>query len=260
MIGKIGQVFNTVDGDLSSVSRDFFIAIGLGEIENHTPVYINGYNPTVGSSKETVMPSSVAGRYPFPASAVTLDIVSNDADDTVAGTGAQTVTVTGLDTNYAEISETVDMDGTTPVTTIALFLRVNDFRVTTAGTTGSNEGNITLKSGATFLGQINFDSGLGEGISQTAVYTVPAGKELLLCSLFMSTVGGNNTHIHSAARAFGGAWITERHFTLKDSAFGQIWTYGRLLAAKTDLELLAHAAPSAEVDGGMCGFLRPTGG
>jgi hypothetical protein len=50
--------------------------------------------------------------------------------------------IQGLDGSYNLAEETVDMDGTTTVTTTQTFLRVFRMSVETAGTSGNNEGNI----------------------------------------------------------------------------------------------------------------------
>jgi hypothetical protein len=245
---------------VSTLAADFFFAIGLGEVADHDDIYVNGYNPTVGTTKEVVTPSSVAGLFPFPSSIATLSVVSTDADDDgdPAGTGARTALIEGLDDNYLEITDTITLNGTTPVNTNIQFFRVNRVEVITSGTSQSNEGIIDVKNGADILARINFTAGQGEGRAQTGVYTVPAGHEFLLCRVFGSTVGGNNAHLHTGIRELDKSWITERHFTLKDSPFSANWTYGKLVPEKADIVLISHATGGgAEVDAGLCGYLRP---
>lgn len=252
----------TVDNNRINVrSTEFFHAIGLGEVEDHEEVYINGYNPSVGSTKEVITPSSVAGLFPFLTVDTTLTLVSTDVDDDgdPVGTGARTVFLGGLNDTYAPITDTVTLNGTTPVNTNIQFFRVNEVRVITSGTSQTNEGVIDIKNGADILARINFGAGQGEGRAQLGVFTVKAGFQMLLCRVFGSTVGGTNAHLHTGVRELGKSWITERHFTLKDSPFSANWTYGKLLPEKTDIVLIAHASGAgAEVDAGLCGFLRPT--
>lgn len=84
----------------------------------------------------------------IPSVAVALGISSSSVEDdtdkggATPGTGAFTVKVSGLDTNWAEISETKTMNGRTKVVTTALFLRVNSVEVLTAGTGETNAGTI----------------------------------------------------------------------------------------------------------------------
>jgi len=71
--------------------------------------------------------------YPFPAAAATTTVASGDANDTSDGTGARTIDVMGLDANYASVTESVTMNGTSNVTLSTSFLRVFRAYVTTVG-------------------------------------------------------------------------------------------------------------------------------
>jgi hypothetical protein len=256
---------NVTNNKLESLSTQFFTEIGLGLIDGHEPIYIDGYNANVGTAKEVVRIASLPGLYPYLTSNTTLSVVSTDVDDDgdPVDTGARTVTIIGLyddgSGNWLDRTDTVTMNGTTPVNTNVQFIRVNEFRVVTAGSSASNEGNITLSNGATVMATIAFAAGSGEGRAQIGIYSVGSNKNGLLCALFMSTVGGNNSHIHTRIREFGESFITERHFTLKDSAFGQRWTYGKLVGEKSDIELVAHAGGAgSEVDAGICLYIFDT--
>jgi hypothetical protein len=91
----------------------------------------------------------------------------------VVGTGARTLRIQGLDSSYNFAEETVDMDGTTTVTTTQTFLRVFRMSVETAGSTGNNEGTITV----TYTGGSDVAATISQGNGQTlmALYTIPAG-------------------------------------------------------------------------------------
>lgn len=247
---------------LATLSKHYFTEIGLGLMPGKEPVYIDGYNAAVGTTKEVVRIASVAGAYPYLTSNTTLNLSSTDSDDVGGGTGARTVYIEGYELvagEWIDINDTVTLNGATPVNTNVQFYRMNEVRVETVGATGSNEGVITLQSGATVMATINFAAGSGEGRAQIGVRSVGSGKQALLCALFMSTVGGNNAHIHTRIRSNLGPWITERHFTLKDLAFGQIWTYGKLVGEKSDIELVAHATGGgAQVDAGICMYIEDT--
>ena len=102
---------------------DFFIAVAKGDYTGYPHVSKFGRNPKVKSSDyETIWDGS--NLYPWPTAAETLNVVSTDADDTSAGTGARTVEIEGLNSSWAVITETVSMNGTTNVTTTNSFLRV----------------------------------------------------------------------------------------------------------------------------------------
>ena len=76
----------------------------------------------------------------FPVDARILSIASTNTNDTLAGTGAQTLIVRGLDANYNDVDEEINMNGQTEVDTIGLFLRVNDIFVVNAGSNLFNLG------------------------------------------------------------------------------------------------------------------------
>jgi hypothetical protein len=118
------------------------------------------------------------GNLSYPAAALQMTVSSADADDTSAGTGARTVLITGLDANYAVISETVTMNGQTAVTTTNSFLRINSMLVTTAGTSLANEGIIYIGTGTVTSGvpaTIYNVIAAGFNNATSSQYTIPAG-------------------------------------------------------------------------------------
>jgi hypothetical protein len=167
-------------GIYSSVSRQgayepFELQVARGQIQAHSVVAIAGYNSNVDTSWAMITP---VGNLTYPAAALQMTVSSADADDTSAGTGARTVLITGLDANYAVISETVTMNGQTAVTTTNSFLRINSMLVTTAGTSLANEGIIYIGSGVVTAGvPATIYNVIAAGFSNTtsSQYTVPAG-------------------------------------------------------------------------------------
>jgi hypothetical protein len=135
----------------------------------HTPVIVFGYNPDVDTSEESIWPAS--GTVPHPTVASVLTIASSSASDASLGVGARTVYIQGLDGNYNVVSETVTLNGTNNVSTTNLYLYINQFTVTTVGSTGYNVGEITAKVGATLYDLIaaTFNN------RTTAHYCVPTG-------------------------------------------------------------------------------------
>jgi len=156
-----------------SAEEDFYLAVAKGDFTGYTKVNKFGYNDSIGSSNFEVI-WETGGTYPYQSSAVTVDVVSDNANDDVAGTGARTLKIQGLDGSYNLAEETVDMDGTATVTTTQTFLRVFRMSVETAGTSGNNEGDITV----TYTGGSDVAATISAGNGQTlmALYTIPAGK------------------------------------------------------------------------------------
>jgi hypothetical protein len=167
-------------GIYSSVSRQgayepFELQVARGQIQAHSVVTIAGYNSDVDTSWEMITP---VGNLSYPAAALQMTVSSADADDTSAGTGARTVLITGLDANYAVISETVTMNGQTAVTTTNSFLRINAMLVTTAGTSLANEGIIYIGTGTVTSGvpaTIYNVIAAGFNNATSSQYTIPAG-------------------------------------------------------------------------------------
>ena len=140
-----------------------------------------GNNPDVDTA---TLPEDVwtgGGVYPYPASAVSLEIVSASADDTANGAGARTVSIIGLDHLYSEIAQTVALNGTTPVALPRQMLRVNSVVVMSTGSSGVNAGDLTLRDAG--AGTTRSGITAGYSISRNAIYTVPAGHTLQITSM-----------------------------------------------------------------------------
>ena len=147
----------------------FGLQVSRGQIQGHTAVIVFGYNPDVDTAEESVWPDG--GTVPHPTVASVLSIVSTSTADDSAGTGARTVYIEGLNGSYNTISETVIMDGTTPVSTVGEYLYVNQFYVTSVGSGGANAGEITAKVSTTLYDLI----ATGYNNRTTGHYCVPAG-------------------------------------------------------------------------------------
>ncbi len=122
--------------------------------------------------------------YVFQTAAVAMELVSSSASDAAAGTGARSVVVTTLDTNYNEVVSVVTPNGTTPVAIPGTHRHHNNSIVVASGSTFSNVGNITIRtvSGAVAQGYI----AAGIGVSRQGLYTVPAGKIFMSKNFFFA--------------------------------------------------------------------------
>jgi hypothetical protein len=124
-----------------------------------------------------------------------LQIRSDNAADTAAGTGARTILIVGLDASYNEIIEVVTLNGTTPVALIQSFMRRNVVVVLSAGSGRSNVGNIIIETPAAALRD---KITAGKSIQRSAHYTVPVGKILWLQNFVftMAKSGGAEATAH----------------------------------------------------------------
>lgn len=148
----------------------FDLQIARNQIMGHNHLDLFGYSTVVGSTAMGPLwegLTSSGGNYPFPTSAAQIVVVSSSASDT-----AVTMVISGLDANFLPITESVALNGTTNVTTVKSFLRINN--VTT--TAGNAVGIVTFKNASTTIAQVN--AGLGQ--TQMSVYTVPAGYTLYI--------------------------------------------------------------------------------
>lgn len=175
-------IISNVSG--SEAGYPFYLEVAQGKIPGHSLLNKFGYNPTIGSINfETIW--ETGNNYPWQSTAVTVDVVSNDVNDDVASTGARTLRIQGLDGNYDLAEETVDMDGTTTVTTTQTFLRVFRMSVETAGSSGNNEGTITV----TYTGGSDVAATISAGNGQTlmCLYTIPRNYTGYLLSMNISS-------------------------------------------------------------------------
>lgn len=173
-----------------------------------------GLNADIDVGTEDVWPNG--GDFVPPASAAVVNFVSSDAADASAGTGARTIKVYGLDANYAEIEETLTLNGTTPVPTARTYIMVNKVTVETAGTGGVNAGTLTGTSAASGTPVI-INIPIGRGQSANAVYMVPAGKKLILLNISVSCVSTGACEIELFVKKFGGAWNNKGGFAVNST-------------------------------------------
>jgi hypothetical protein len=160
---------------------DFKLSVGLGHHQGWRLFRKFGLNNDVDSGTEEVWP---LGTPRVLAGAAGVAAVSSDsANDAAAGTGARTVTLEGLDASFDEITETVTMNGVTPVNTSASFLRVNRAYNVTAGSGKVNAGNISISIGGNT--QVYIPALFGQ--TQQTHYTVPAGHTVAVTYLTIFT-------------------------------------------------------------------------
>lgn len=165
----------------SSITRfglyePFGLQVARGQVTFHQNVIVFGYNPDVDTSEESVWPAG--GTVPHPAAAATLKISSSSNNDDVAGTGARTVYIAGVDGDYNIVSETVELDGQTAVNTTNQYLYVNEFYVLTVGSGGANAGVVYAGTGTVTSGvpAVIYDLiNTGYNNRTTGHYCVPAG-------------------------------------------------------------------------------------
>ena len=222
---------------VSSVTRGgayepFDLQVARSQIYGHQQVNIFGYQSAVGNTKIPVWENATV--YTYITNASTLTLVSTSAsDDTVAK-----VLISGLDSNFNQISETLQMNGVTGVTTLNSYYRVNSLVLISAGTgQTTNVGVITLKQSSNVIAQIN----AGIGKSQSTVYTVPAGYSFYLD---LAEVNSSNSYTSSNIVTYSVQAInnlTGVKFVVLQQPFVSIYTANRssepfIYTEKTDIQ------------------------
>jgi hypothetical protein len=233
---------------VSSISRvgttePFYLQVARNQISFHKSNFKFGFNADVDDSLETVW--AQGGLYSYLASASVLKVSSSSTADTSAGTGARTVELSGLDTNYDEISETVTLNGQTAVNTTNEFLRINRMVVRSAGSGGQNAGVIYAGTGTVTTGvPANKYATIAIGDNQTvmALWTVPRGYTayLLQTDITVATTQNNKyCTVHLVARPDGEVFQIKDKFVKAESSVHQAYTIPLKFEEKTDIEVRA---------------------
>lgn len=175
---------------ISTTNAPWFVQVARGLVPGAIAFNIFGYQSTAGSTPNIPIWENTT-TYTFPASAAQLTIVSTSTSDT----SAKSVLIQGLDASYNQISEVIALNGTTAVTSVNSYLRVNNVLFTN----NINIGTITFKQGTNIVAQINPDIGK----NQAAIYTVPAGYTFygMRFTGFTAEAGGGNSYTLWQARA-----------------------------------------------------------
>lgn len=245
---------------------DYELAVARGLISGHTPWSKFGRNTDIdtGTAPEDVWEGG--GLYTgFPTGAAeTMEIASSDAADAAAGTGARTVTISGLldGDGVAAADVTVTLNGTSQVSLGAgTYSRASRIVVDTAGSGGANAGVLTLRHTSTTA---NIFAGMPIGRNQTAImaYTVPVGQTLyvrrMAAHLGRASGGAGSAQIGFLRRPFGGVFQTFRAPELTNSA-PYIIDSGRVVVFEARTDILVRVEDvsddntmvSAEMDGAL---------
>ena len=232
------------------------LQVSRGKTRGARAVHKFGKNDGINSSIETVW--AAGGLHYHPTTAGTVDIVSTSAEDTAAGDGLAVLVVEGLDADYNEVSETVNLTGLTPVTTTTEFLRVNRAYGTDLGSGATIATNPQFSNlGAISATHNNLsppnDAVLAippnVGQTQIALYTVPAGHTAHVYAFSASsgketTGSGTNpvTTLRLLQRPDGTgekAWRIMDEFILKDTVVQINYPFPICVPEKTDIEVRA---------------------
>lgn len=243
-------MLGTGDGVVTTQSTplpvtDFGFQVSRGLVSGIAGLSISGYNSAVTS---TWVPLWELGTtYTYFSSAQTVRVWSDSASDTNVS-----VLISGLDTNYLPITETVVLNnGTTGVLSTKSFLRVNNLittgTVNAIGTIhcGNSDKSITLAA--------IFD---GAGRSQMTVYTVPAGYTFYLSQVYALTNQNGSQYANYRSYTKNPAGLTNivLQFPLT-TEYNSRKIVPRPYAEKTDIQWQFNASASSQIGAQIEGYL-----
>lgn len=197
---------HNLNGFASIITEPIQYHLAKGNWPEATNVFVRGRSEATTTAWTTLGQSNTL--IECLDSAMILNVVSTSINDTLAGSGARTVYIAGLDANYNEQSEILTLNGTTPVNTINDYVWAHTLMVLTAGSTGYNEGILTLNDTITLMTMpIQFNN------AYNAAYMVPAGYTFYLERIFLGESSNKSTEFGVWLKLDGGLWtnlVTER--------------------------------------------------
>lgn len=188
--GAYGNLGATEDGNLKVANVEDGLAIAKGDVTGASVIHKFGRNAAVANGAwEHVSLLSAATSFLSAPTQVRIKAGGN-VNDTVAGSGARTITVSGIDSNLVQLSENIATAGAgASAATTASFWRVNRAFVANCGTYGgSNTGAVTIENGAGGTDLILL--AVGEGQSQYGGWTIPVGHTAFITNVHVTVDAG----------------------------------------------------------------------
>jgi len=182
---------------------ELLLEVQRGNVSGYSTIHKFGRNPSVGTS---LVPICDGGFYRTPTSTVTLECVSDDSNDTSAGTGLQEITLVYLDSTFTQQTATMQTNGVTASTEkvagVLRLLRAYGSRSGTYATqtSSSQKGTITIREnggGNTWatIPEVG-TTGFAVGQSLIGAYTVPAAKTAYILSTTLTVDSTKSANLY----------------------------------------------------------------
>jgi hypothetical protein len=158
------------------------------------------------------------GTYVQPTAARVHNFVSDSVNDTSAGTGARTLLIRGIDGSSNQASETITMNGTTPVASVSSYLHIHLVQVVTVGSTGSNVGTITATAVTDATVTITVEPTLNQ--STSSIYLVPTGYKAYIIKIrarMSQATASATSNVDLLVKASGGGYQLKTRLGLNNS-------------------------------------------
>lgn len=188
----VALISDSTQNRLFVTTMPYTYDIAEGNIPNHSQYTKLGVLTPIGVTSEVDLWTQ-GGKYVFPTNSGSMLLQSTSTNDKTGSVGVQTLRIGYLDINFVSKTETMSLNGTTPVPTVNKDIyRVNSIRAVTVGASGSAIGTITLSgsTSATIYRAISIGYTRGRGL----VYSVPTGSTLYLTDMHLSSVNTQAGH------------------------------------------------------------------
>jgi len=214
---------------------DFPLRVGANRVSGIIPENKNGLNTSIDVVTEDIW--FEGGVLSFLTNAETMLIASTSADDdgNPAGTGAHTIQIWGLDENYNPQTEIVVLNGTSNVSTLNSYLRLNRLRVLDVGSSRTNAGDISAT--ASVSGTVQGTIGTGVGSTLKSQFTVPRGYTAYIKNLTVGTANNDQVQLDLQTRTETGAWIIRYRLNIIDRSFYQNYEIPLSVEEKSDIRV-----------------------
>jgi len=154
-------------------NKDFYLDVQEGNVEGYSIIHKFGGNADILNGVwSLVSSSSPSGAFPVSGDVVRIK-AGGDAADSASGVGARSITLTGINSDLEEITETLITSGVNASAySVNNFWRIYRAYVSSAGEYGgANIDNITIENSQDMI-RIRAD----EGQTQHAAYAIPINK------------------------------------------------------------------------------------
>lgn len=243
-----------INGKLRVSSMPYLYDIAEGNVSDHSPLRVFAQNATQTTNLVAISQLGTLIDYPSITSPAKISVKATLSSDSSAGNGARTVKITGLDSSFDEISDTVTLSGATAVESAFNFIRVFEAEVITAGDLGGNKGKISVTSTSTASDYLQINA--GQNVSLTGRYTVPRGKTLYITNLDFSEASNKGAVVSLWVKAStSNIWKVKRVYSIFQSHVNVALPLPYSVSEKYDVELRAQALLDASnISASMIGW------
>jgi len=229
-----------------SRNPNLYFDIAKGLIPGHVVYNILGHRETIASGVTCDVWNGIGNNYPFQSIAGPTSISGSNINDDINGTGARTLIVEGLNSQFIETNQLVSMIGQTEIFLPIDLIRVNRILVLTAGSQERNQGIIRCR----INGQIVALLKASDNRLFNVVYTIPAHKYGFLTTINAST----NTYLscNVEIRGIGGVFIVERQFHISSSSYLETVSLGRVIDGPADIVMkVTNYSSAGDISGNI---------